>query len=140
MRACPLDSPTRASNLSSAAVNVGEESVRFTLLGENSFNYTLTAGDTGDYTFSGTITGFDKVAVDITGDDSVTVSAAVPATADRSFGAAFAEPEGEIAVTIAAAGYGPAAQIVETLPEGFTYVSTDLPGGAQAPTVSPSPS
>ena len=119
-----------ASSLSSAAVNVGEGSLRFTLLGEDSFTYTLTAGDPGDYTISGTITDLDKVALDITGDDSVTVSAAVPATADRSFGAAFAEPEGEIAVTIAAAGYGPAAQIVETLPEGFTYVSTDLPGGA----------
>ena len=119
-----------SSSLSSAAVNLGVDGVRFTLLGENSFNYTLTAGDTGDYTFSGTITGFDKVAADITGDDSVTVSAAVPATASRSFAAGFVEPEGEIAVTIAAAGYGPAAQIVETLPEGFTYVSTDLPGGA----------
>ena len=119
-----------SSSLSSAAVNLGVDGVRFTLLGENSFTYTLTAGDTGDYTFSGTITGFDKVAVDITGDDSVTVSAAVPATASRSFAAGFVEPEGEIAVTIAAAGYGPAAQIVETLPEGFTYVSTDLPGGA----------
>ena len=119
-----------SSSLSSAAVNVGEGNIRFTLLGEDSFTYTLTAGDPGDYTISGTITDLDKVTLDITGDDSVTVSAAVPATADRSFGAAFAEPEGEIAVTIAAAGYGPAAQIVETLPEGFTYVSTDLPGGA----------
>jgi hypothetical protein len=119
-----------ASSLSSAAVNVGEGSLRFTLLGEDSFTYTLTAGEPGDYTISGTITDLDKVALDITGDDSVTVSAAVPATADRSFGAAFAEPEGEVVVTIAAAGYGPAAQIVETIPEGFTYVSTDLPGGA----------
>ena len=119
-----------SSSLSSAAVNAGEDSVRFTLLGENSFSYTITAGDPGDYTFSGTITGFDKVAADITGDDSITVSAAVPAMASRSFGAAFAEPEGEVVVTIAVAGYGPAAQIVETLPEGFAYVSTDLPGGA----------
>ena len=119
-----------SSSLSSAAVNVGEDSLRFTLLGENSFSYTLTAGEPGDYTISGTITDLDKVALDITGDDSVTVSAAVPATASRSFAAGFVEPEGEIAVTIAAAGYGPAAQIVETLPEGFTYVSTDLPGGA----------
>ena len=121
-----------SSSLSSAAVNVGEGSIRFTLLGEDSFSYTLTAGDPGDYTISGTITGFDKVkvAVDITGDDSVTVSAAVPAMASRSFGAAFAEPEGEVVVSIAAAGYGPAAQIVETIPDGFTYVSTDLPGGA----------
>ena len=54
----------------------------------------------------------------------------MPATASRSFGAAFAEPEGEVVVTIAAAGYGAAAQIVETIPEGFTYVSADLPGGA----------
>ncbi len=119
-----------ASSLSSAAVNVGEGSLRFTLLGEDSFSYTLTAGDPGDYTISGTITDLDRVTLDITGDDSVTVSAAVPAMASRSFGAAFAEPEGEVVVTIAAAGYGPAAQIVETIPEGFTYVSTDLPGGA----------
>ena len=119
-----------SSSLSSAAVNVAEDSVSFTLLDEDSFSYTLTAGDPGEYAISGTITDLDRVSLDITGDDSVTVAAAVPAMASRSFGVAFAESEGEIAVTIAAAGYGPAAQIVETLPEGFSYVGTDLAGGA----------
>ena len=33
-------------------------------------------------------------------------------------------------MSIAASGYGAAAQIVETIPDGFTYVGTDLPGGA----------
>ena len=119
-----------ASSLSSAAVNVGESSIRFTLLGEDSFSYTLTAGDPGEYTISGTITDLDRVTLDITGDDSVTVTPAEAAMASRSFAAGFVEPEGEIAVNIAASGYGAAAQIVETLPEGFTYVGTDLPGGA----------
>ena len=119
-----------SSSLSSAAVNVGEGSIRFTLLDEDSFSYTLTAGDPGEYTISGTITDLDRVSLDITGEDSVTVAAAVPSMANRSFAARFVDPEGEIAVTIAATGYGPAAQIVETLPEGFSYVGTDLAGGA----------
>ena len=49
-----------ASSLSSAAVNVGDDSIRFTLLDEDSFSYTLVAGDPGDYTISGTISGFDR--------------------------------------------------------------------------------
>ena len=119
-----------SSSLSSAAVNVSDDSIRFTLLDEDSFSYTLTAGAPGDYTISGTISGFDRATEAITGDDSVSVVASAEAAASRSFGAAFADPEGEIAVSIAASGYGAAAQIVETIPDGFTYVGTDLPGGA----------
>ena len=119
-----------SSNLSSAAVNAGEDSLRFTLLGEDSFSYTLTAGDPGDYTFSGTITGFDKVAADITGDDSVTVNPPAPATAVRSFPAEFVDPGSEVVVTIVATGYGPAGQVEETIPDGFAYMSTSVPGGA----------
>ena len=119
-----------SSNLSSAAVNAGEDSLRFTLLGEDSFSYTLTAGDPGDYTFSGTITGFDKVAADITGDDSVTVNPPAPATAVRSFPAEFVDPVSEVVVTIVATGYGPAGQVEETIPDGFAYMSTSVPGGA----------
>ena len=121
-----------SSNLSSAAVNAGEDSLRFTLLGEDSFSfsYTLTVGDPGDYTFSGTITGFDKVAADITGDDSVTVNPPAPATAVRSFPAEFVDPGSEVVVTIVATGYGPAGQVEETIPDGFAYMSTSVPGGA----------
>ena len=121
-----------SSTLSSAAVSVTEGSIRFTLLGEDAFSYTLAAGQPGDYTLSGTIENLDKMSADIAGPDSVTVTAASEAMASRSFGAAFAEPDGQVAVSIAASGYGAAARIVETIPDGFAYVGTDLAGGAVA--------
>ena len=119
-----------ASTLSSAAVNVGDDSIRFTLLEGDALSYTLIAGDPGDYTFSGTITGFDRESADITGDDSVSVSASAPASASRSFGSNFVDPGSEVVVTIAASNYGAAGQVSETIPDGFTYVSTDVAGGA----------
>ena len=37
---------------------------------------------------------------------------------------------GELVVTVTARGYGLFGQVVETLPDGFTYVSSDQPGAA----------
>lgn len=119
-----------ASTLSSAAVNVGDDSIRFTLFEGDDLSYTLIAGEAGDYTFSGTITNFDKESADITGDDSVSVSASAHPTATRSFASDFVDPGGEVVVTIAVSNYGAAGQVTETIPDGFTYVSTDVPGGA----------
>ena len=41
-------------------------------------------------------------------------------------------PGEAIVVTIAATGYGGLGQVVETLPQGFTYVESTLSGGARA--------
>ena len=120
-----------SSSLSSAAVSVNGNSLRFTLIGENSFTYTLAIGAVpGEYSYSGRITGANNVSVDITGDDSVTVTQPGSAMASRSFAGAFVEPGAAVTVNVDASGYGLAAKIVETIPEGFTYVSTDLPDGA----------
>ena len=120
-----------SSTLSSAAVSDRGESVGFTLLGDDSFSYTVNASsEAGDYTFSGTISNFDRLTGDITGDGTVTVNPPAPPAAARSFPAVFVEPETEVVVTIAASGYGPSGLIEENIPEGFAYVSTDLPGGA----------
>ena len=48
--------------------------------------------------------------------------------AARSFSAASVGPGAEVVVTVTAAGYGVVGQVVETLPEGFGYVSSSLPG------------
>ena len=48
--------------------------------------------------------------------------------AARSFSAASVGPGAEVVVTVTAAGYGVAGQVVETLPDGFGYVSNSLPG------------
>ena len=48
--------------------------------------------------------------------------------AARSFSAASVGPGAEVMVTVTAAGYGVAGQVVETLPDGFGYVSSSLPG------------
>ena len=47
-------------------------------------------------------------------------------SASRSFSADWTAPGSEFRVTIAARDYGPFGQVVETLPPGFTYVSSSL--------------
>ena len=63
------------------------------------------------------------------GDSSVTVEAAAvepsSAVATRSFSEASVALGGEVVVTIAA-NYGQAGGVTETLPDGFTYESSDL--------------
>ena len=69
-------------------------------------------------------------AVNSTGDGpwsaTATGTPALPtsASATRSFSAASVEPGGELTVTIAAANYGPLGGVTETLPDGFSYVSS----------------
>ena len=48
----------------------------------------------------------------------------------RSFSPASVDQGGELVVTVAATGHGSFRQVVETLPPGFSYVSSSLPDGA----------
>ena len=120
----------KSSTLSSAAVNVSEDSIRFTLLGGDRLSYILIAGDPGEYSFSGTIENLDNETLDITGDDSVTVNPAGEPSASRSFESAGVAVGGEGSVTVALSNYGAGGRLVETLPEGFTFVLSDLGNGA----------
>ena len=47
-------------------------------------------------------------------------------SASRAFQQTWAAPGGELLVTITASNYGPFGQMVETLPDGFTFVSSSL--------------
>ena len=67
---------------------------------------------TGDGPWSTTVTG--------------TTSALAASLATRSFSQASVDPGGDLEVTITVAGEGVFAQIVETLPSGFSYVSSSL--------------
>ena len=119
-----------SSTLSAASVNLGGQVVTFTLLGDDSFSYTVTVGDEGVHAFSGTIRSFDRLIGEIGGAGSLTVEPPAPPVSTRSFPAPFVEPSSEVVVTITATGYGPSGLIEENIPEGFAYISTDLPGGA----------
>ena len=55
------------------------------------------------------------------------VAAQAEPSATRSFDPSTVEPGGQVVVTIEASGYGQAGGVTETLPEGFTYVSSSLP-------------
>ena len=112
-------------------INVREEDqdLKFTLLGETSFSYKVTASsDAGEYTFMGVLkySPVDVIVdVGVGGASSVTVRA--PATsASRSFSPASVALGGEVEVTIMASAYGFAGQVVETLPNGFTYVEDSV--------------
>ena len=107
--------------------------VKFTLQGTDiTFSYTVTASDTaGTHDFSGTLSDSDRDDHDVGGAASVTVtagSAASGASASRSFDTASVAPGGTVTVTIAAANYGRFGRVTETLPDGFSYVSSDLDG------------
>ena len=104
--------------------------VRFTLQGDASFTYTVTASSVaGSHTFSGTLRDFDRDDTPVGGDSSVTVrasSSGSAAHASRSFDNPSVAQGGEVVVTIEVANYGQAGGVTETLPAGFTYVSSSL--------------
>ena len=54
------------------------------------------------------------------------VSAQQEPSANRSIPPASVAPGGEVVVTITASNYGQAGGVTETLPSGFTYVSSSL--------------
>ena len=102
--------------------------------------YTVTASSMpGSYQFSGTLRDFDRDDTLVGGDTTVTVEMDAPepepeptpgdeqdASASRSFPPASVAPGGRVVVTITADNYGQAGGVTETLPAGFTYVSSTL--------------
>ena len=118
-----------ASSLSASQVNESGQNVRFTLQGDTSFTYTVTASSTpGSYDFSGTLRDFERDDHTVGGVDTVTVEAPSTPTpsATRSFDSTSVAPGGQVVVTIAAANYGSAGGVTETLPTGFAYVASSL--------------
>ena len=127
--------PAGFSYVSSSLIEEGEvtevddRTVRFTLQGaDKTFTYTVTASSTaGTYDFSGKLRDADRADHDVGGAASVTVEAAPGgASASRSFSPASVAPDGDVVVTITAAGYGSLGAVTETLPAGFSYVSSSL--------------
>ena len=116
-----------SSSLADAKVQVTGQEVRFTLQGDDSFTYTVTASSVGGpYTFSGSLRDFDKNDTAVGGASNVTVEAGTAASATRSFVQDTVAPGGQVVVRIAAAAYGQAGGVTETLPAGFDYVSSSL--------------
>ena len=105
------------------------QTVTFSLI-PSTFMYTVTASSMGgDYSFMGLFSGvdadfdaFDGIAVG--GDSNLTVGAPAGPNANRSLSADSVDAGGEVTVTIIADGFGAYGQVVETLPAGFTYVSS----------------
>jgi hypothetical protein len=99
----------------------------FSLLGEENFSYTVTAPTrTGSYNFDGTLTDSQLMETRVGGVFAVTVQTpALPrGPATRSFSPSPVNPGGQLTVTITLGNYGGVGEVVEVLPEGFTYVST----------------
>ena len=116
-----------STSLSDSQVSTTANQVQFTLQAESSFNYTVTASSTpGPYSFSGTLRDSDRQDSAVGGADSVTVTAPDASSASRSFNPASVSPGGQVVVTINASNYGGFGRVTETLPAGFSYVSTSL--------------
>ena len=128
-----------SSSLQSTAMVEGQ-TITFTLAGEETFTYTVIAPaastSEGAHPFAGVLHDSDMGQQPVVGHSSITVRATPPPTprpatpqykANRSFSEPWVSPGTELTVTITAAGYGGLGQVVETLPAGFSYVSSSLP-------------
>ncbi len=112
--------------------------VVFTLLGDESFTYTVAApAEEGVYAFSGVLKDSTKAEEQVGGHSEMVVRSTSPPTptptptptepsATRRFSQSWALLGGEFVVTITAERYGGLGRVVETLPAGFTYVSSSL--------------
>jgi hypothetical protein len=125
--------PAGFSYVSSTLDDVEEQgrNLTFALIGENeSFTYTVAASSVaGSHTFSGELTDDQGMSYPVGGATGVTVEAA-PDTGDPSATRSFSETSvgtgDEVVVTITAMNYGVLGAVVETLPGGFSYVSSTL--------------
>ena len=120
-----------ASSLSDSAVTVDGREVSFSILsGDGSFTYTVTASRVaGDHDFSGIIRDFNRDEAPVGGDSSITVEAGpvvTPARATRSFSDSTVEAGDQVVVSITATEYGLGGLVIEILPAGFSYVSSNL--------------
>ena len=120
--------PEGFTYVSSDPEGIGEESgqdVAFVLLFGDTFTYTVSASDmAGTYSFTGTLADIDKTEVDVGGASTVVVEAVAGPRATRSFSTTSVVPDGQFNVTVTGADYGLAGLVVETLPNGFTYVAS----------------
>ena len=127
-----------SSTLPDSQVNASSNPVRFTLFGESGFDYTVTASSQpGSYTFSGVLTDSDRATHDVGGDSSVSVAGPPGGpSAERSFPAEYVDAGSNVEVTVSASNYGQFGAVTETLPSGFTYVSSSL-GSSQVSGANP---
>ena len=132
----PEDFTYVESNLPASQVDdAGNGVVSFAPFGEASFTYTVTASpDQGEYDFSGMLTGTELTpAPRVGGESSVTVEAPAAPTASRSFPDMYVDEGAAVMVTIDI-DYADlsnfdklAVGVEEMLPDGFTYVESNLP-------------
>ena len=113
-----------SSSVADENVRVTGQEVRFSLFEVISpFTYTVTASDMADsYDFSGMLRVGPGMDHAVGGASKVTVGP----YATRSFSPTSVSPGGRVMVTIAFANVGATARITETLPAGFTYVSSSV--------------
>ena len=106
--------------------------IRFVLAdsADNPFTYTVTVSQAG--AISGKLT-VDRVEYDVTGDNMVTVEGTTGPSAGRVFDTrSVAAGGGPVVATITVSG-ATQAVVTETLPAGFTYVSSSLPDSQVRP-------
>lgn len=123
-----------SSSLPATSVTGTKQTPIFTLLDETSFTYTVTASRTGGpYDFMGVLVDDKEASHTIGGTSRVTVDApaATAAAATRSISPSTARPGADVTVTIRVSGYGSFGTVFETIPEGFTFKSSNLFGSVE---------
>ena len=122
-----------SSTLSTDEVAVTGQTVRFTLQGAvDPFTYTVTTPRVaGTHVFSGSLRDENRLDYPVGGETDITVpelGETVP-TANRSLPRTTVSPGGSVVVTITASDYGVLGGVVETLPDGSSYLRSRLTDG-----------
>ena len=139
-----------------ATSSISGQTITWVLFEATEVNYVLTASMTaGDHTFSGTVSDSQRDSETTGGDTEITVTAGAMPTeepteeptaeptevptipagrtgATRSFSPSTVERGDTFTVTITASNFGTAGSVTETLPAGFTYVSSTPAGIGRA--------
>ena len=120
------------SHVSGSGGAASGQTVTFDLTAaDQTVTYNVTAATADSYSISGVLTASDGITADVGGATDVTVTEPPPPVtgpnAARSFSSSTVEAGGTLDVTITAANYGETGLVTETLPEGFTYVSSTPP-------------
>ena len=118
-----------SSSLDSSAVRQSGQNVSFILAdsSDNPFTYTVNVSATGS--ISGKLT-VDRTDYNLTGDSTVTVAASTAPSASRAFDKTSVAAAGDPVVVTVSVQNATQGVVTETLPSGFSYVSSSLDSSA----------
>jgi hypothetical protein len=118
---------TYVSDTAEGRVQSGQ-TITFTRLGASPITYTVLAARSAGTTFTGTFKDEVRNSGNVGGSSVILVGSRTPGTITRSISSSSVPPDGTLTITLTPSPTGlfdaPGYRVIETIPTGFTYLST----------------